>query len=66
MTKVLSMYLSHKWGGVCGRAKGLAFNLFHKQVDSEGADGATYGSTMNLFVILTLEEEVCVFKAELQ
>ena len=28
--------------------------------------GGTHGSTMDLFVILTLEEEVCVCKAKLQ
>ena len=52
--------------GVWGRPKGLDFELFHKQVGNEGADGGTHGSTMELFIILTLEEEVCVFEAELQ
>ena len=65
MTKVSSTYLSHKQG-VWGRAKGLDFILFHKQVGKEGADGGTNGSTMYLFLILTLKEEVCVFEAELQ
>ena len=37
MTKVSSTYLSHK-GGV-GRAKGLDFQLFRKQVGNKGADG---------------------------
>ena len=45
--------------------KGLDLKLFHEQVGYEGTDGRTHGSTMNLFIKLTLEEEVCVFKAEL-
>ena len=49
-----------------GSAKGLDLKLFHEQVGNEGDDGGTHGCTMNLFVILTLEEEVHVFKAELQ
>ena len=49
-----------------GRAKGFDLKLFHKQVGNEGADWETHGSTMDLFIILTLEEEVCVFEAELQ
>ena len=31
-----------------------------------GLNGGTHGSTMDQFVILTLEEKVCVFKAKLQ
>ena len=49
-----------------GRAKGFDLKLFHKQVGNEGADGGTHGSTMDLFIMLTLEEEVCVFEAQLQ
>ena len=49
-----------------GRAKGLDFKLLHEQVGNEGANGGTHGSTLNLFIILILEEEVCIFKAELQ
>ena len=30
------------------------------------AEGGTHGCTMNLFIILTLEEEVSVFKEEFQ
>ena len=51
---------------VWGRAWGLDFELFHKQVGNEGADGGTHGRTMDLFVILTLEGEICVFEAKLQ
>ena len=40
ITKMLSMYLSHK-REVLGRAKGLDLELFHKQVDNEGADGGS-------------------------
>ena len=49
-------------GGLWGSAKGLDLKLFHEQVGDEGADGGTHGCTMNLFIILTLEEEVSVFK----
>ena len=35
-----------------GEAKGLDFELFHKQVSNEGANGGTHGSTMDLFIIL--------------
>ena len=51
---------------VWGSAKDFDLKLFHKQVGNERADGGTHGSTMYLFLILTLEEEVCVFKAKLQ
>ena len=53
-------------GRVWGRAKGLDFKLFHKQVANEGANGETHGNTMDLFVILNLEEELCVFETKLQ
>ena len=46
--------------------KGLYFKLFHKGVCYEGADGGTHSCTLDLFIILTLEEEVGVGKAELQ
>ena len=49
-----------------GRTKDLDFELFHKQVGNEGANGRTHGSTTDLFVILTLKKEVCVFEAKLQ
>ena len=49
-----------------GRLEGFSFKLFHEQVGYEGADGGTHGCTMDLFIVLTLEEEVGVFKAELQ
>ena len=65
MTKLSSRYLSQKWR-VWGRAKGTDFELFHKQVGNEGANGGIHGSTMDLFIILTLEEEVCVFEANIQ
>ena len=65
MTKVSSRYLSHSWG-MWDRAKDLDFKLFHKQVGNEGANRGFHGSTMDLFIILTLEEEVCVFEAKLQ
>ena len=65
MTKVSSTHLTIDWG-LWGRTKDLDLKLFHKPVGNKGANGRTHGSTLNLFIILTLEEEVCVFKAELQ
>ena len=47
---------------VWGSAKGFDLKLFHKQVGNERADGGTHGSTMYLFIILSLEEEVCVLR----
>ena len=55
------MYLSHRWG-VWGRAKGLDFEPFHEQAGNEGAEGGTHGSTMDMFIILTLEEDVCLLR----
>ena len=46
--------------------KSFDLKLSHEEVGYEGTDGRTHGCTMELFIKLTLEEEVCVFKAELQ
>ena len=46
--------------------EGLYFKLFHKGVGYEGADGGTHSCILYLFIILTLEEEVGMGKAELQ
>ena len=64
MRKVSSTYRSHNWGGA--RTDGLNFKLFHEQVTMERANKGTCGCTMDLFKILTLEEEVDIFKAKLQ
>ena len=48
------------------RAKGLDFKVFYEQIGSEGNNGGTHGSTMDLFIIHTLEEDVSVFEAILQ
>ena len=65
MTRVSSTNLNQRLG-VEGRLEGFGFKLFHEQVCYEGADGGTQGCTINLFIVLTLEEEVGVFEAELQ
>ena len=49
--------------GVWDSAKGFDLKLFHEQVGNERADEGTHGSTLDLFIILTLKEEACVFKA---
>ena len=46
--------------------EGFGFKLFHEQVGNEEAAWGTHGCTMDLFIVLTLEEEVGVFEAELQ
>ena len=46
--------------------EGFDFKLFHEDVSYEGADGGSHSCTLYLFIILTLEEEVGVGKAELQ
>ena len=55
-----------KGRGVEAGGKGLYFKLFHKDVCYEGADGGSHSCTLDLFIILTLEEEVGVGEAELQ
>ena len=46
--------------------KGFYLKLFHKDVCYEGANGGPHSCTLDLFIILTLEEEVSVGEAELQ
>ena len=55
-----------KGGVVWEGGEGLYFKLFHEDVSYEGADGGTHRCTLYLFIILTLEEEVGMGKAELQ
>ena len=51
---------------VGGSADFLGFKLFCEQVSYNGADRGTHGCTMDLFIILSLEEEIVIFKTELQ
>ena len=54
-------------GGWVGKGlEGFDFKLFHEDVGYKGADGGSHSCTLYLFIILTLEEEVGVGKAELQ
>ena len=62
--KVSPTYLNHRWGW--GSADGLNFKLFHEQVVNERANGGFHTSAMDLFKILTLDEEVGVFKPKPQ
>ena len=39
---------------------------FHEQVGNEGTNRVTHGHTIDLFIMLTLEEEVSVSEAKLQ
>ena len=49
-----------KGKGDGGETEGFDFKLFHKNVCYEGANGGPHSCTMDLFIILTLEEEVGV------
>ena len=64
MTKVSSTNLSHR-EGVWGGAKGFHFRLFHEDVGYEGADGGSHSCNLDLFIILTLDEEIGVGETEL-
>ena len=64
MTKVLSTYLSYTLGG-WGWIDGLDFQLFHEQLGHNGTDGRTHGYLLYVLIILTFEEEIGIFKAEL-
>ena len=55
-----------KGRGVLAGGECLYFQLFHKDVCYEEAKGGTHSCTLDLFIILTLEEEVGVGQAELQ
>ena len=66
MTKVSSTNLSHRLGGCEAGTKAFDLKLFHEQVCYEGTNGGTHSSILNLFIKLTLQQEVCVFKVELQ
>ena len=59
MTKVSSTNLSQREGMGDG-TKGFYLILFHKDVCYEGANGGPHSCTLDLFIILTLEEEVSV------
>ena len=65
MIKVSSTNLSQRQG-VWESAKSFDLKLFHEHVCNERTNRGTHSSTLNLFIIPTLEEEVCVIKAELQ
>ena len=65
MTKVSSTNLSHR-ERVGSGAKGFYLRLFHEDVGYEGAYGGPHSCTLDLFIILTLEEEISVGEAELQ
>ena len=45
---------------------GFYLTLFHEDVCYEGANVGPHSCTLDLLIILTLEEEVCVGEADLQ
>ena len=60
------IYKSLSKVGVGGSAKGFDLKLIHEQVGNKRVDGGSHGCTMYLFIIFSLEEEVSIFKTELQ
>ena len=65
MTKVSSTYFP-LFGRVSYSVDDLSLNPFHEQVGNNGSDGRSHSCTIDLLIILTLEEETCVFETELQ
>ena len=65
MIKVSSTNLCEREGGGDG-TKGFYLKLFNEDVCYEGANGGPHSCTLDLLIILTQEEEVCVGEAELQ
>ena len=65
MTELSSTNLSQR-EGVDNGTKGLYLRLFHEDVCYGGANGGPHSCTLDLLIILTLEEEVCVGEAEHQ
>ena len=63
--KYVTYILSHR-SGSGGRTNGLDFKFFHDQFSNERPNGQTYGCTMDLSIVLTLEKEIGSFKAKLQ
>ena len=55
-----------KGRGMGKGGEGFDFKLFHKDVGYERTDGGTHSCTLDLFIILTLEDELGVGQAELQ
>ena len=55
-----------KPGWIWDSADGPGFKLFCEQVVDTGTNRGTHGCTMDLFIILTLEEEISIFQAEFQ
>ena len=49
-----------------GRDDDFGLKLFHEQVGNKRTDRGTYGCTMDLFEIYTLEDKEGIFKANLQ
>ena len=53
--------LQQRPGWIVDSTDGLGFKLLHEQICYYGIDRGTHGCAMDLFIILTLEKEACVF-----
>ena len=51
-----------KPGRIGRSADGLGFKLLHKHIGYNGTDVGTHGCNMDLFIILTLEEQIGIFR----
>ena len=60
------IYKPEPKGGVGKEERAFTSNSSIKMLAMRGADGGTHSCTLDLFIILTLEEEVGVGQAELQ
>ena len=56
--------LQSRWVGCF--ADDLGFRLLHEQLSHNRAKGGPHSCSLDLCIILTLEEEICLFEAELQ
>ena len=65
MTNVSSTYqCQNLGGGAVFRA--FCFQVLHVEIGHNGAGWGTHGCTLNLFIELVLEREVCVLETKLQ
>ena len=66
MTKVSSTNLSNREGGWEQGLRAFTSNSSMNRLAMMGLMGGSHSCSLDLFLILTLEEEVCVGKEELQ
>ena len=60
--KLLSTYLSQSLGGFGAVLMALESNSSHEWVGYNGNNGATHSCTIDLYIILTMEEEIGILR----